>query len=87
MDQICVVGLIVHITLTIVLIQFPILRACKSNGNAKYIIGWIAAIMQGLSEIIPLVKLVKVPPQLELIIEFILVVANTLLFFSGRHGM
>lgn len=59
MDQRCFIGLVIHALLTMALIQFPILRLVESHSPGQRIVGIIAAVLQVLSEIIPLVSLVK----------------------------
>lgn len=52
-------GLVIHILLTVALIQFPVLRLVESDSPRKQIVGVIAAVLQVFSEIVPLFSLVK----------------------------
>lgn len=53
----CIIGLVIHILLTMALIQFPVLRLVESDSPGKQIVGVIAAVLQVFSEIIPLFSL------------------------------
>ncbi|KAK3141833.1 hypothetical protein QOZ80_4BG0338870 [Eleusine coracana subsp. coracana] len=55
--KVCLVALFVHTAMILALVQFPVLRWVSKDDTEKFVVGIIAGIFQGLSELGPVINL------------------------------